>query len=382
MKLVWVVISILLIVSMIGMQESFAEETLKPLDNIQMLDESHMVFSGKIISKIPSRASIPNSYELNIEVIENFKLVFVETVTVYVNENVWKYCKDLEENLEYIIFIKDDTMNCHYTISLPNNSVVELREFSSQFLEWGPSKIQVSVDVIGGKLLNYYQTVESGRISLKIDMENDGQVIIVIPKTTWHLSDSHCNLKSPTIFDNGSYATFTEEILDDKRIITIDVQKGNSNLNISPAHNPSPYANAVTYGKFCFELEKNNYLSPKQQYALGFGAHQIICKNDTMSLAIKSNNKSPVCIKDESISRLLERGYISKLFNPHQSDLYKEQCESQLGTWYDTLQECTDIDLERCNQLGGSFNECAGSRHFDGSPAPYLECVKACSLGN
>ncbi len=377
MWLGWVVIPLVLI-GIVGMQESFAEEILKPLDNIQILDESHMVFSGKLITKEP--LSITNSYILNFEVTENFKLVFTENVTVYVNENAWKYCKDLKKDFEYVIFIKDNSMNCHYTISLPNNSVVELREFSSQFPEWGPSEIEVSVDVIGGKLLNYYQKVESGRISLKIDMENDGQVIIVIPKTTWHLSDSHCNLKSPTIFDNGSFATFTEEILDDKRIITIDVQKGNSNLNIRPAHNPSPYANAVTYGKFCFELENNNYLSPKQQSALGFGAHQIICKNDTMTLAIKSNNGFPVCIKDESVQKLFERGYISKLFNEHQSDLYKEQCESVMGTWYDTRQECAEIDSESCHQLGGSYNKCDRLRNIDGSPAYGQMCFAVCKF--
>ena len=140
--------------------------------------------------------------------------------------------------------------------------------------------------------------------------------------------------------------------------------------------------NAVTYGKFCFELENNHHLSPNEQLALGFGAHQVICKNDALSLAIKSNSNSSVCIKDESVSRLLERGYISTLVPPNQSDLYKEQCESEFGTWYETLHECTEITSEICHNLGGSFDTCDNLRYPDGRTAHGQMCVEVCSLGH
>ena len=129
------------------------------------MKQSSIVFSGKLTVKEPS-LSVENSYILNFDVIENFKFVFTENVTVHVNENVWKYCKDLKKDFEYVIFIKENSMSCHYAISLPDSSVVELRNFSSQFPEWGPPDIQVSVDVINGELLNYYQDVLSGRITL------------------------------------------------------------------------------------------------------------------------------------------------------------------------------------------------------------------------
>ena len=76
--------------------------------------------------------------------------------------------------------------------------------------------------------------------------------IVTIPKTTWHLADSDCNLKSPTIFDIASFATFTEEIIGDSRIITIDAKKETSTLEIIPAHNPSPFAKCCNLWKILF----------------------------------------------------------------------------------------------------------------------------------
>jgi hypothetical protein len=107
-------------------------------ENIQMLKDSELVFSGKVISKIPG-TSVPDFYTIDFKVIENFRNAKEDAVTVYTNERAWKGCAGLEEDLEYLIFAEPKnhgTMTCYNAISLPTDITNELREFSSRIPWW------------------------------------------------------------------------------------------------------------------------------------------------------------------------------------------------------------------------------------------------------
>jgi len=168
---------------------------------------------------------------------------------------------------------------------------------------------EISVTVQGGELLDFISKKEVGTMNIKIVMEKDGQVILDIPKTVWHIADSSCNSESPMILVDGRESTFIENITVHDRIIQIDVSEGDSHIEIISGAFQSGYANVETYGKFCAELENGNYLSPKKQLQLGFGANQVICKDD-MILVNKYFPRPPVCVTYHTALSLIERGVI------------------------------------------------------------------------
>jgi len=105
--------------------------------NIQLLKDSELVFSGKLISKTQLTSS--GSYDLEFKIIENFRDAKEDTLTVYTHEGAWKGCAGLEENLEYLIFATPkthNTMTCYRAITLPTEITDELREYSSQIPWW------------------------------------------------------------------------------------------------------------------------------------------------------------------------------------------------------------------------------------------------------
>lgn len=106
-------------------------------ENIQMLKNSELVFSGKLITK--TQISSSNAYNLEFEIIENFRNAKEDTVTVYTHEGAWKGCAELKENSEYVIFANPKThgtMTCYHAIVLPTEIADELDEYSSQIPWW------------------------------------------------------------------------------------------------------------------------------------------------------------------------------------------------------------------------------------------------------
>jgi len=65
---------------------------------------------------------------------------------------------------------------------------------------------------------------------------------------------------------------------------------------------PSDYAVTLAVSK------KSNLLSPLQQFKSGVGIDQIKCK-PSYHLVMKKTNGNPVCVKPESVSKLIERGW-------------------------------------------------------------------------
>jgi hypothetical protein len=58
-----------------------------------------------------------------------------------------------------------------------------------------------------------------------------------------------------------------------------------------------------------------------------------------------------------------------------------EICESYKGTWVDSTFECEGISEENCEDLTGSFNECASAcRNNPEAEVCTLQCVPVCSF--
>ncbi len=66
--------------------------------------------------------------------------------------------------------------------------------------------------------------------------------------------------------------------------------------------------------------------------------------------------------------------------NTDQNDLQTE-CESIDGTWIAEHNECEWMDETTCNQLRGTFNECASAcRHQPEATICTTNCVQVCSF--
>ena len=62
----------------------------------------------------------------------------------------------------------------------------------------------------------------------------------------------------------------------------------------------------------------------------------------------------------------------------------QEQCENlHNGTWLPEYQECEDITENACDQLNGTYSNCASAcRHDPDAGVCTAQCVPVCSLGN
>lgn len=58
-----------------------------------------------------------------------------------------------------------------------------------------------------------------------------------------------------------------------------------------------------------------------------------------------------------------------------------QKCASQGGTWSEEYKECTGIGANSCQEIGGTFNECASAcRHDPNAQACIMMCVQVCTL--
>ena len=65
-----------------------------------------------------------------------------------------------------------------------------------------------------------------------------------------------------------------------------------------------------TYGIQCFKKFQHE-MNPREQITSGFSLGDIICKKD-LEFIIKISNNSPACVKSDTKSKLIDRGWTSK----------------------------------------------------------------------
>jgi hypothetical protein len=225
-------------------------------------------------------------------------------------------------------FLKEEPCepNCHYEYrfellyydNLKESPFVQAEYISDEFNRFSnhyAHESRISIDVVNGVLIDFNWDKDIGTMNIITAMEDDGKIVLIIPKTVWHLADSECNSKSPIILINGHEAEYEEIFTKQARIIEIDLSGGGNTIEIIYDSDNTSYTSQVAFGEFCAELENGNYLPPTKQSKLGFRFHDVICRNDTFVLALKPSDHSTICIKSESASKLLERGYISKVYN-------------------------------------------------------------------
>jgi hypothetical protein len=165
------------------------------------------------------------------------------------------------------------------------------------------------IKVDGGKLLSFENTNEYSSMIFEINpyIANIKSVTIEIPKNIWYLVDSECNLVQPFILVDGEETTFSEHFEKNKQILTIDVIGGSKEIEIGDWGPASPHTTNFMYGQFCFMQEQGIFLSPNKQTDLGFMFYNVQCK-EGLELIFKQDN-SPACVKPETASKLIERGW-------------------------------------------------------------------------
>ncbi|MEW6042898.1 MAG: hypothetical protein AB1608_01390 [Thermoproteota archaeon] len=203
----------------------------------------------------------------------------------------------------------------------------------------------ISITVVNGILNDFNWDKQRGAMNIKTAMENDGKIVLTIPKTIWHLADSECNPESPMILIRGHEAVFEEIITNHTRIIEINLSGGGHPIEIAYDHDNTSYTSQVTFGKFCAELENGNYLPPTKQSALGFKFHDVQCEDSLVRL-LKINHHS-VCVKQSSVIPLLDRGWATtNSFEITDGFFEHEIRNGKITTIKADLTHCGFIDLK------------------------------------
>ena len=193
---------------------------------IKMLKDSELVFSGKLESKIQQGST--DSYDLEFNIIENFRNTKDHKMTVYTHEGAWKDCAGLEEDSEYLIFASrksQGTMTCYNAIILPTNVTDEFREFSSNIPWWlNVSYTDQNIAEIKWLETNYSRS-DTGIVRLvdpdmDLDQEKTDNVIVKV----WSNADTK-GIDLVVTETNVSTGVFEGEIIfSDKQSLDYELQ--------------------------------------------------------------------------------------------------------------------------------------------------------------
>lgn len=109
----------------------------------------------------------------------------------------------------------------------------------------------------------------------------------------------------------------------------------------------------MSYG-IGFIVKDSDMEAPLKQFKSGISPSEIVCKNN-LQLVIRSSNNFPVCVTQESIQKLIERGWMDSI------EYYNRQCQN--SPWTCSQQVPMDlIDADKliadsAKQNGFSFEE-------------------------
>ncbi|WP_246282159.1 hypothetical protein [Nitrosopumilus ureiphilus] len=151
------------------------------VNTIQSFAESDVVFAGQVLSKeyVPSERSSSNGKNdaiTQFSIIENFKGISQETISIISSEWLWGY--NFTKNLEYVVFAYDDGQNlrpqtCTPTSLLEHAEIEQIR--------------QVAYDYIISPLKQFKSGIPIDEIqckeSLTLVARYDGSPVCVNPET-------------------------------------------------------------------------------------------------------------------------------------------------------------------------------------------------------
>ena len=261
-----------------------------PVNMTKSVEETQIIFSGIANSSEKSNENSFNVITL-FSITENFKGIDEESVEVYSDETWGPY---FQEGFEYLVFADrfDDKIQaqlCSPTDTVGNSEIKLVRQLSENFTLPFP-QIQITINPnevkYGESLLFQYSLPSYDKpddLHYTFSVKNPQG--IEIDATLWfarEASEYTFETFHPAynITESGRYILDFEKTLDWERTGEI-VQ--------------------TVY----FEITTNP--PPLTQHQRGVTSDSIRCNGD-LELIIKNDN-SPACVKGESVSRLIERGW-------------------------------------------------------------------------
>ena len=172
---------------------------------------------------------------------------------------------------------------------------------------------EIQYDITNGKIGASLVDLPARELIFTINAAGDGHLTVYLPR---EIIDSKRNgLDKPYLvyvgdLYSGLKRTTADEIVNDDqmRVLTINFTKGENEIGILGSYfieNKSQDAPINLYGNF----------SPRIQFEKGIDPEDVICKEGFQPI-IKSNNGHPACVKPETKTRLIERGWTTTDYHP------------------------------------------------------------------
>jgi len=176
--------------------------------------------------------------------------------------------------------------------------------------------------------LGYEFDEDTVSLILSIDAKKNSQLQIIIPKDVWYATDYNCKPDTPLILVDGEEIRLRSDFVSytsTSNIFKIDIPKGARYIEFVFAIGGGP--TPLDFGKQCWESYNLRLMSPAKQISNGVPLDSISCKYG-LKLILKQTF-SPACVKPETFSKLIERGWIT--YDKINVNIYTDNSEYKTG---------------------------------------------------
>jgi hypothetical protein len=293
----------------------------------QSFAESDAVFAGQVQSKeyIPSERSSgdgENDAITQFSIIENFKGISQETISIISSEWLWGY--NFTKNLEYVVFAYDDGQYLRHQTCTPTSLLehaelekirqvandLELVVANSTHVKWNVGEVQW--------LEASYPPSGTGVVRIiDPDMNLNPEKVDNIDIDVW--SDSYAKGFTSTATETGVSTGIFESAV----FLTLNHESAGQRLKVAEGdtitaeYEDNTLPASYTTVDVLHITAKSNIRamldSPLEQFRSGISIDEIEC-NDSLVL-IQKHDGSPACVKPETKSKLIQRDWIYLQFS-------------------------------------------------------------------
>ncbi len=194
-----------------------------------------------------------------------------------------------------------------FTIGITFAQVTPVLDLSYALFKTDREEYKIQYNVTNAKLEGTFVDIGARAFMFILNATEDGQLSVELPRKV--IDSTRDGKDKPYFVGLGDPTCCLKRIKVDEirnnletRIITINFTKGLKQVEILGTffvENNYPRTNLTLY---------TDEMSPLKQWQLGADSQEVICKNG-FQLIIKARDDSPACVKPESVSKLVDRGW-------------------------------------------------------------------------
>ena len=172
-------------------------------------------------------------------------------------------------------------------------------------------KYNVPYHITNGTMSNMTSHCESASLVIQINSNGDGELILEIPRELLGKSEGIVGEDNDFfVILDGEEIDFKEDIHDNTRVIIIQFTLDSKELEIIGSSSLYP-EDRVDTCKIVHNPPYSYILPPLKQLERTADIHKIVCK-DHQQLIFKKDVWSPACVNENSIPKLIERGWAAE----------------------------------------------------------------------